>query len=128
VCVLCGPSFLLLTDLQAIETIFVKQHNVWDRANETIRKFRTILPFGQLSLPTDAMWKHHRRIMGPAMTSKYLSQMTPLANDVAKELVDMFKAKAQVAGDRGFRPEADIEGATMVSYSTVNVWSPLQAD
>jgi hypothetical protein len=47
---------------------------------------------------------------------------------VAKELVDMFKAKAQVAGDRGFRPEADIEGATMVSYSTVNVWSPLQAD
>jgi hypothetical protein len=60
-------------------------------------------------------------------------EQVPEPNDSSGEqcgqgLVDMFKAKAQVAGDRGFRAEADMEGATMVSCSTVNVWSRLQAD
>jgi cytochrome P450 len=77
--------------------------------------FRTILPTGQLSQRTNTMWKHHRRIIGPAMTSKYLSLTTPRANEAVRELIELFAAKAKVAEGKGFQAEVDMEGGTMVS-------------
>jgi cytochrome P450 len=94
--------------------VFNSKPTTWDRSKDTISFFRTVIPRGQLSFRTDPTFKHHRRLMGPAMTSKYLSSTTPKAAQAASELVELFMAKAKIAGDRGFQAEDDLNNATLV--------------
>ena len=108
------PSFVILTDYPTIEHVLLKQHATIDRAKQTTDLFRGLIPTGQISLDTNDQWKHHRRIVGPAMTSKYLALATPLANEAIRELIDYWQEKLKVAGDRSFAVEKDFEGATMV--------------
>lgn len=106
---------LVVSDFQTIETLLVKQHQSLDRDSRTMTLFGTILPQGQIALPTADKWKHHRRIIGPAMTSKYLSLTTPKANEAIGELVKLWRLKIAKAGGRAWVASLDIENATMVS-------------
>ena len=103
-----------MADYPTIEHVLLKQNKAIDRAAQTTEIFKGLTPTGQIGLPTNDMWKHHRRIVGPAMTSKYLSLATPLANEAVMDLVRLYKAKAEIAGDRSWAVEKDMEAATMV--------------
>jgi hypothetical protein len=106
---------VVVTDIPTIEHILLKQTKSLDRARQTTSIFQTLLPTGQIALPTNDQWKHHRRIVGPAMTSKYLSLATPVANQAVSDLIDYLKVKASVAGDHAFEVEKDLEAGTIVS-------------
>lgn len=105
----------MLSDLSTIEHILLKQTKNIDRANITINVFKWMTPTGQIALPTNDMWKHHRRIVGPAMTSKYLSLSTPLATRCTDKFVKYIATKAQFTQGRPFEIEEDFRAVTMVS-------------
>ncbi len=102
----------MVSDYAEIESIITKRVKQFDRASNTIDIFRTILPKGQIALPTNEMWKHHRRIIGTAMTSKYLSLTTPRANETVKQLVGLWNVKSEQS-QLPFGASKDFEGATM---------------
>lgn len=77
--------------------------------------FDHLIPTAQISQKTNAMWKHHRRLIGPAMTSKYLSMTVPRANEAIDELVELFEAKVDKAEGKAWEVEGDMIAATMVS-------------
>lgn len=106
--------FIVLADLPTIEHVLVKQHDTVVRARQTTDIFAGLVPTGQISLPTGDMWKHHRRIVGPAMTSKYLGLATPLANEAVMDMVQYLKAKIIAADGRAWSIEKDFEAGTMV--------------
>lgn len=105
----------MLSDYPTIEHILLKQTKNIDRANITINVFKWMTPTGQIALPTNDMWKHHRRIVGPAMTSKYLSLSTPLATRCTDKFVKYIGTKVQFAQGRPFEIEEDFRAVTMVS-------------
>ena len=107
--------YVCLTDYAETEYILTRCSTV-DRGKQTIAIFRTILPKALLALPTQTMWKHHRRIIGPAMTSKYLSLTTPRANVAAQSLIRLWRAKGEKSAGRSWLAESDLESATMVSH------------
>jgi hypothetical protein len=108
-------SLLVLSDYPEIESILLRPIGTFDRSIDTIRVFKHILPSALLTLRTDETYKHHRRVIGPAMTSKYLSMSTPKAAEAAKSLVDYWKVKVDKADGKAFAAETDMESATMVS-------------
>jgi cytochrome P450 len=103
----------VITDYASIEYLLTKQNHLLDRSANIRTLFGGILPTAQISLSTNDMWKHHRRIIGPAMTSKYLSLTTPRANESIKTLIDYWKIKQASCGGRTFKADVDLESATM---------------
>ncbi len=103
---------VVVADYATIDHIVTRQTDSFDRAKHTSNVFRTIIPTGQISLQTNDMWKHHRRLIGTAMTSKYLSLTTPRANEAIGELIELWKVKSH-ATSRAWAAEQDMESATM---------------
>jgi cytochrome P450 len=110
---------VVVTDLQEAESILHRRAASFDRASHVCLLFRTIMPKAQIALPTNDMWKHHRRIIGTAMTSKYLSLTTPRANEVVAQLVQLWKVQTERSGGRAFTGKTGLEGATLVSHERV---------
>ncbi len=104
---------VLLSDYQTCENVLTQQTHFHDRADTVIKMFSNILPTGQIALKTNEMWKHHRRIIAPAMTSKYLSLTTPRANESIGNLVELWRAKSDAAGGRAWAAGNDMESSTM---------------
>ena len=77
--------------------------------------FRLIIPTGMLVLPNGPMWKHHRRIMGPAMTNRFLGKSAGQINQSIVELVSLWESKTNLAMGKAFDANADMENASMVS-------------
>ena len=59
--------------------------------------------------------------MGPALTSKSLTMMTPRAVGSVKELVSLFEAKRVQAEGRPFNMAGDFISAAMVSLSPIEL-------
>ena len=76
--------------------------------------FRNILPNAQVCQMTNDMWKQHRRLMGPAVTSRSLAMMTPRAVRSVKELVRLFELKRVKANGRAWAMGDDLISMTMV--------------
>lgn len=106
---------MVLSDYCEIESVLLRPIGTFDRSIDTIRVFKNILPSALLTLRTSETYKHHRRVIGPAMTSKYLSMSTPKAAEAAKSLVEYWRAKINKTDGRAFTAETDLESATMVS-------------
>jgi len=74
-------------------------------------------------LDTDAKWKQHRRIMGPAMTGRYLAKSVSRITESIADLVSLWKTKGDLAGGRAFDVNVDMENATMVSpVGSLFIW------
>lgn len=86
----------------------------YDRSSDIIDSFSKIIPRALLTLPTGDTYKHHRRVIGTAMTSKYLARAVPRAWEGVKGLVELWKAKREVSGGKAWAVEGDMQGATMV--------------
>jgi cytochrome P450 len=107
----------VLTDYASIENILTKQHAVFDRDSMTSAIFHTILPKAMISLKTGPMWKHHRRLIGPAMTSKYLRQSMPKVHEAFEGMLTLWKLKIEKSDGKGFSVIKDTEDAAMVGFS-----------
>jgi cytochrome P450 len=104
---------VVITDYASIENLLTKHSHSLERSEFTGNLFQGILPKAQISLPTNEMWKHHRRIIGTSMTSKYLALTTPRANESIKKLIEYWRVKMAKAGKRVFQADQDMENATM---------------
>ncbi|WVQ98298.1 hypothetical protein IAU59_005421 [Kwoniella sp. CBS 9459] len=110
-----GPlaHMVIITDYQEVESLLLRRHSSLDRSSETMNLFRTILPQALLTLKTGDKWRHHRKVIGPAMTVKYLSLTMPNVTRTADLLIDLWRLKSKVAGERTWDAEKDLESATM---------------
>ncbi|KAG8910235.1 hypothetical protein FRC01_006448 [Tulasnella sp. 417] len=72
-----------------------------DQSDIMLAAFSATIPYGMASLKTDDVWRRHRRIMNPLMTSKYLRSMTPAIAENALVLVDLWKSKMRKAKSKG---------------------------
>lgn len=104
----------MVADIPTIESILLHPTGTFDRSADIRKTFGQIIPRALLTLPTNETYKHHRRVIGTAMSSKYLARAVPRAHDSAKELVELWKTKRGVAGGRGWAVELDMQAATMV--------------
>jgi hypothetical protein len=105
----------VITDIATTQQILSTPIGTFDRSADIQKSFGQIIPSALLTLPTNDTYKHHRRIIGTAMTSKYIARATPKAFESVKELVGLWKVKRDRT-DRAFEAEADLQAATMVRH------------
>lgn len=86
---------ILVTDPQEVEDIMTRRTQEFDRSDATIEVFSAMAPTAQISLETNAMWKHHRRVMGPTMTSASVKRFAPRASTNIAKMVELWKIKAK---------------------------------
>ncbi|KAG9121036.1 hypothetical protein FRC07_003184, partial [Ceratobasidium sp. 392] len=73
------------------------------------------MPTGQLALPTNGMWRHHRYALGPSMHQRYLARMTDRVAVAADNLVKLWQAKHEASKEKTFDAKEDIKLALMDS-------------
>ncbi|QRV79699.1 cytochrome P450 family protein [Ceratobasidium sp. AG-Ba] len=118
-------SMLIVADPAEVDRIIVKGKNI-----EAIRFARIIYgritPTGQIALPTDVMWKIHRRMFGPMLNQEYLSRMVNRISASATSLVELRNAKLKLANGKAFSAELDIKLAMLFNIGHVALGSPLE--
>ncbi|CAE6448841.1 unnamed protein product [Rhizoctonia solani] len=87
--------------------------------------FATVVPTGQIALPTNETWKRHRRLTGPSMSRRYLERMSDRIADGASELVKLWKAKSELVGSGTFDADFDLQLATMDAIVNITLGSSL---
>ncbi|KAF8694404.1 Cytochrome P450, partial [Rhizoctonia solani] len=92
------------------------------RANEI---FATVVPTGQVALPTNETWKRHRRLTGPSMSRRYLERMSGRIASAANDLARLWDAKIRVVGSAAFDADSDLQLATMDAIVNITMGSPL---
>lgn len=107
-------SYLWLNDYSTAIAVSQDRSGTFDTIQLVSDYLRQIVPTGMITLHTDEVWKHHRRIMGPAMTSRYLSKSTGKMNDSVRDLVSLWTRKADLAHGKAFSASHDMENAAMV--------------
>lgn len=105
---------MIIADVSEIESILLRPMGTFDRSSDIINSFSKIIPSALLTLLTNDVYKHHRRVIGTAMTSKYLSRAAPRAWKGVRGLVELWRMKREKADGRGWAVEGDMQGATMV--------------
>lgn len=110
-------SIVVITDVATTHQILSSPIGTFDRSSDIRKSFGQIIPSALLTLPTNDTYKHHRRIIGTAMTSKYIARATPKAYESAKELVGLWRTKMDRTTG-AFEAEGDLQAATMVCLSS----------
>jgi cytochrome P450 len=106
---------VVVNDYATNMTILNSPH--FDRSRVTGQVFDNIVPTGQIAIPSNDMWKRHRRAMAPAMSAKSLEMMTPRVLSTVRELVELCEAKRLKADGRPWEIADDFVSAAMVSWS-----------
>ncbi|KAG8941443.1 hypothetical protein FRC00_012366 [Tulasnella sp. 408] len=81
-----------------------------------------------VSLKSDDVWRKHRRITNPLMTSKYLKSMTPAISENARALVDLWKSKMQRVKSKGgtcFSCEDDFRYVSIDAITSITLGKSL---
>ncbi|KAJ1304877.1 hypothetical protein OPQ81_006011 [Rhizoctonia solani] len=90
-----------------------------DQSKRTNEIFATVVPTGQIALPTNETWKRHRRLTGPSMSRRYLEYMFPRIVTGANDLVKLWRAKNGIVGTGAFDADLDLQLVTMVRLRVV---------
>ncbi|KAG8954873.1 hypothetical protein FRC04_010356 [Tulasnella sp. 424] len=81
-----------------------------------------------VSLKSNDVWRKHRRVMNPLMTSKYLKSMTPAIAENARVLVDLWKSKMRLVKSRGgncFSCEDDFRYVSIDAITSITLGKSL---
>ncbi|KAG8751990.1 hypothetical protein FRC12_012167 [Ceratobasidium sp. 428] len=109
-----NQSMLLLADPTEAERVIVQGKNV-----EMIKFvniiYSRLMPTGQISLPTNDMWRRHRNVLGPSMHQQYLSRMASHVATAANDLVNLWQTKQRIAKEKAFDAKIDLKLAMMDS-------------
>ncbi|KAG8899757.1 hypothetical protein FRC01_010387, partial [Tulasnella sp. 417] len=90
----------------------------------TLASMSGTIPYGMVSLKTNDMWRKHRRITNPLMTSKYLRSMTPAIADNARSLVKLWENKIRKVESKGgtcFSCEDDFHFIAMDAITSITL-------
>ncbi|KAG8898786.1 hypothetical protein FRB99_007172 [Tulasnella sp. 403] len=128
-----GPfsSTVVVADAQEMEDISLRGRSKYLESSKIMRDaFMGIIPYGQISLATDDMWRRHRRITTPVMSSKYLKGVTPRISSNAQELIKYWSAKMAIVKENGgkcFSCTGDFESAALGTITEVITGAPVDA-
>ncbi|KAG8698556.1 hypothetical protein FRC09_007176 [Ceratobasidium sp. 395] len=99
------------------------EQSIWIR-----QTFGTVIPQGQLGLPTNDMWKRHRQLAGPSMSRRYLQHMSNRVSAAASSLVRLWMRKAELVGEKAFSADNDLKLAVSTSVGIIMGDSPTSVD
>ncbi|KAF8597491.1 cytochrome P450 [Ceratobasidium sp. AG-I] len=105
-------KIVVLSDHAEVERIMVRGKNT-EISSRTNQMFATVVPMGQLCLPTNETWKRHRRMTGPSMSNRYLEKMSVRIAAGASNLARLWGAKLALVGTGAFDADLDLQLATM---------------
>ncbi|KAF8597485.1 cytochrome P450 [Ceratobasidium sp. AG-I] len=103
---------VVLSDYAEVERILVHSKNV-EQSDKIHQTFGTVVPMGQIALPTNETWKRHRRVTGPSMSNRYLERMSARIITGASNLARLWSAKLDLVGAAAFDADLDLQLATM---------------
>ncbi|KAG8915337.1 Hsp70 suppressor, GTPase facilitates ribosomal subunit dissociation [Tulasnella sp. 408] len=130
-----GPStkMVAIADAQEIEDFLNKatrSRAVDQRFDIMLTAFSGTIPYGMVSLKTNDMWRKHRRITSPLMSSKYLKSMTPAIANNARSLVKLWESKIRKVASKGatcFSCEDDFEYIALDAITSITLGESLGA-
>ncbi|KIO33746.1 hypothetical protein M407DRAFT_17357 [Tulasnella calospora MUT 4182] len=99
-----------------------------DQSDIMLAAFSGTIPYGMVSLKSDDVWRKHRRVMNPLVTSKYLKSMTPAIAESARALVDLWKSKMQRVKSKGgtcFSCEDDFRYVSIDAITSITLGKSL---
>ncbi|KIW22942.1 uncharacterized protein PV07_11185 [Cladophialophora immunda] len=101
---------VLLGDHREIRDILLRRHREFDRGSKEPNAFGALLPQQLLSIKTPtAKFKFHKELMKDLMLPQFLSTVNgPVIYQKAMTLVELWKAKAQIAQQRPFDVKQDL--------------------
>ncbi|QRV94346.1 cytochrome P450 family protein [Ceratobasidium sp. AG-Ba] len=103
---------VIVADRAEVERLLLKgkstEQSGWIRDS-----FSTIIPTGQLALPTGDMWKRHRQLAGPSMSRLYIKQMSTHVSAAANSLVQLWSLKLDLVGNKAFAADRDLKLAVL---------------
>ncbi|KAF8598831.1 cytochrome P450 [Ceratobasidium sp. AG-I] len=105
-------GIVVISDHVEAERILVHGKTT-EQATRTIQMFATVIPSGQIALPTNEAWKRHRRLLGPSMSKRYLDRMFTRIAGGANNLARLWGAKLELVGVGAFDADLDLQLATM---------------
>ncbi|KAG9027723.1 hypothetical protein FS837_004185, partial [Tulasnella sp. UAMH 9824] len=127
-----GPfdKWVGFADAQEMEDILNRatRTRAVDQSDIMLAAFSGTIPYGMVSLKSDDVWRKHRRITNPLMTSKYLKSMTPAIAENARALVDLWKSKMQRVKSKGgicFSCEDDFRYVSIDAITSITLGKSL---
>ncbi|KAF8598832.1 cytochrome P450 [Ceratobasidium sp. AG-I] len=105
-------KMLVLSDREEVERILVYGKNT-EQSSMTGRMFATVMPTGQVSLPTNEVWKRHRRLTSLSMSNRYLERMSTRIAAGTSNLARLWGKKLDLVGGGAFDADLDLQLATM---------------
>ncbi|KIO25299.1 hypothetical protein M407DRAFT_25415 [Tulasnella calospora MUT 4182] len=123
-----GPSakWVAVADAQELEDALNRgpRSKAIDQSDITSTSFSGTIPYGMVSLKSNDMWRKHRRVTNPLMTSKYLKSMTPAIADNARSLVKLWESKIRKVKSKGatcFSCEDDFHYIAMDAITSITL-------
>ncbi|KIO21435.1 hypothetical protein M407DRAFT_28957 [Tulasnella calospora MUT 4182] len=100
-----GPStkMVAVADAQEMEDFLNRatRSRAVDQSDIMLTAFSGTIPYGMVSLKSNDMWRKHRRITNPLMSSKYLKSMTPAIANNARSLIKLWESKIRKIKSKG---------------------------
>jgi hypothetical protein len=104
---------LVLSDFRESQDILIRRKE-FDRAPTTSDIFRTIAPDHHISLPTNGVWKAHRKLLQDLMSPNFLHGVAgPSVYANAINLVKLLELKSDIANGRPFSAIDDVFHAAL---------------
>ncbi|QRW22658.1 cytochrome P450 family protein [Rhizoctonia solani] len=123
--VLLGPDpLIIISNIKETERLLIKNKTT-ELSKRVNQGFEFVMPEGQISMPTNEVWRKHRRIAGPSMSRRYLERMLGRIDASANNLVKFWRAKADITGSHCFEADLDIHLASMDNIVNITVGFPL---
>lgn len=102
-----------VNDTREIEDLLQNRTKEFDKSHSTVEPFRPLVPGASICKIKGPVWKAQVRLWMDIISVGYLRDVAaPIMHKTAVELVELFKAKAQVADGRPFWVAEDYKIAT----------------
>ncbi|KAG8683309.1 hypothetical protein FRC11_013713, partial [Ceratobasidium sp. 423] len=123
--VLLGPEVMVIvSDRKETERILIEE-KITDQPKRMNQVFQTVIPNSQIAVPTNEIWKRHRRFTGPSMSRRYLERMSARITKGANSLARLWNAKVDEVGSYAFEAGLDVRSATMDTIVNITMGHPL---
>ncbi|KAI8932189.1 hypothetical protein NX059_011069 [Plenodomus lindquistii] len=104
-----GRPMVILGDFGEAHDLFVHREPEFERAVTLANLVKGILPSHHIHLKTDSSWKAQRMLIRDLMTPSFLHKVAaPVLHGSAERLVELWRVKARMAGERPFAANKDI--------------------
>ncbi|KAI0201517.1 hypothetical protein F4808DRAFT_459646 [Astrocystis sublimbata] len=109
-----GKPLLILSDYQEASHMMINRTKEFDRSTSSGDLVRGLGPDHHIHLKTTPAWRAQRRLVQDLMTPSFLTNVAgPALYEKASTLLDLWSAKAKVAGNRPWAAGKDIDNVAL---------------